>query len=105
MSDRRVAAAVLVLSLLGSVRTAPLARAVEDAPPAAAIAEEVTQGALRVSRGGAVVECPLRHTDVQAQVSGFLARVRVTQTFENPYDEPIGPCTSSPCRTAPPWTT
>ena len=27
--------------------------------------------------------CPLRHTEVRAAISGFLARVTVTQTFEN----------------------
>lgn len=55
-----------------------------------ALFEDVTQGALRVLRpGGEVVECPLRHTDVQIDVSGFVARARVTQTFENPWDEPI----------------
>ena len=32
---------------------------------------------------------PLRHTDVQAQVSGNVARVEVTQTFENPYNDPL----------------
>lgn len=32
---------------------------------------------------------PLRHTDVQAKVSGVSAMYTVTQTFENPYDEPI----------------
>ena len=39
--------------------------------------------------GGESRTFPLRHTDVQAQVSGNLARVEVTQTFENPYDEPL----------------
>ena len=33
--------------------------------------------------------CPLRHTDVQAQISGPLARVTVTQEFENPFSEKI----------------
>ena len=33
--------------------------------------------------------CPLRHTDVRADVAGFLARVNVTQEFENPFDEKI----------------
>jgi Ca-activated chloride channel family protein len=33
--------------------------------------------------------CPLKHTDVQAEISGFLARVTVTQEFENPLDENI----------------
>lgn len=51
---------------------------------------DVTQGALRVkTEAGGVVECPLRHTDVTASISGFIARVTVTQTFFNPYDEKI----------------
>ena len=32
---------------------------------------------------------PLRHTDVRTKVSGMSAIYTVTQTFENPYDEPI----------------
>jgi len=32
---------------------------------------------------------PLRHTDVHAQVDGMAAIYTVTQTFENPFDEPI----------------
>src|SRR5581483_536488 len=33
--------------------------------------------------------CPLKHTDVQATISGPLARVTVTQEFENPFREKI----------------
>jgi Ca-activated chloride channel family protein len=33
--------------------------------------------------------CPLEHTDVQATVSGFVARVTVTQRFGNPFPDPI----------------
>jgi Ca-activated chloride channel family protein len=33
--------------------------------------------------------CPLKHTDVQADVAGYVARVSVTQEFENPTKEPI----------------
>lgn len=33
--------------------------------------------------------CPLRHTDVQVSVSGFVARVVVTQEFENPFPDPV----------------
>jgi Ca-activated chloride channel homolog len=52
--------------------------------------KDVTQGALRITRpGGGVIECPLKHTDVQAEVSGFIARVKVTQTFRNPTQEKI----------------
>ena len=50
---------------------------------------EVTQGALRVKVDAEVVECPLKHTDVKVNISGFIARVTVTQTFSNPYDEKI----------------
>jgi Ca-activated chloride channel homolog len=33
--------------------------------------------------------CPLKHTDVQARITGALARVTVTQEFENPFAEKI----------------
>ena len=35
------------------------------------------------------VELPLKHTDVQAEIAGFVTRVKVVQTFSNPYDDPI----------------
>jgi len=55
-----------------------------------ALEKDVTQGALRVVKDdGTVVECPLRHTDVKADVAGFIARVKVTQTFTNPTDDRI----------------
>jgi Ca-activated chloride channel family protein len=55
-----------------------------------AMEQEVTQGALRVKRpDGQIVECPLKHTDVKAEVTGFIARVKVTQTFFNPYPDKI----------------
>jgi len=60
-----------------------------DSSPAP-IEEEVTQGALRVEQeDGTIVECPLKHTDVKADISGFIARVKVTQTFANPFNERI----------------
>ena len=60
-------------------RSAPEAKAAPDD-----VANEVTQGALRFKNPeGTYVECPLKHTDVSANISGFIARVRVTQTFVN----------------------
>jgi Ca-activated chloride channel family protein len=41
----------------------------------------------RDGRPGAV--CPLKHTAVDVEITGFLSRVRVTQQFENPLPEPI----------------
>ncbi len=32
---------------------------------------------------------PLKHTEVKARVSGNVSRVEVTQSFENPYDQPL----------------
>ena len=50
-----------------------------------------TQGALQVvdPNGKPRALCPLKHTDVKAQISGFLSRVVVTQEFENPFKEKI----------------
>lgn len=39
--------------------------------------------------GKSLGQCPLKHTDVTANVSGYVARVRVEQTFQNPYKEKI----------------
>ena len=61
----------------------------ETLQPITSIEEEVTQGALRVEVDEQIVECPLKHTDVKANIAGFIARVTVTQTFHNPYDEKI----------------
>ncbi|HZE72501.1 MAG TPA: VIT and VWA domain-containing protein [Pyrinomonadaceae bacterium] len=48
-------------------------------------------GSLQVvdSAGKPKGSCPLKHTDVKAEISGFLSRVSVTQEFENPYQEKI----------------
>jgi Ca-activated chloride channel homolog len=51
----------------------------------------VTPGGLQVldPKGQPKADCPLKHTDVEADVSGFLARVTVTQEFENTFKEKI----------------
>lgn len=50
-----------------------------------------TQGALQAfdQDGKPAGECPLKHTEVKAQVSGFLSRVTVTQDFENKFSDKI----------------
>src|SRR5215510_2104248 len=50
-----------------------------------------TAGALQVvsPEKGVVGACPLKHTDVKAEISGFISRVVVTQQFENPFQEKI----------------
>lgn len=57
----------------------------------AAAPGKITQGALQaIGRDGQPrAECPLKHTDVKAEVSGSLARVTVTQEFHNPFQDKI----------------
>ncbi|MFN3324893.1 MAG: VIT and vWA domain-containing protein [Bryobacteraceae bacterium] len=44
---------------------------------------------LRLDRDGAPAPCPLRRTDVKAEIAGGMARVSVTQEFVNPINEKI----------------
>ncbi len=80
-------------TLLGLGAALALAGSFADRPGQAAMAgtvepgrlQEITQGSL-VSLdidGKPAAECPLKHTDVNAEISGFLARVTVMQEFLN----------------------
>jgi Ca-activated chloride channel family protein len=46
-------------------------------------------GALVLPRGDAFVPVPLKHTDVKANIAGYVATVDVVQQFHNPYDGKI----------------
>src|ERR1043166_3626570 len=50
-----------------------------------------TEGSLAAvdSKGNPQGQCPLKHTEVKTEISGFLARVVVTQEFENPFTDKI----------------
>jgi len=66
------------------------AEAEESAASRTKLYEHVTQGALRTcTETGEIVDCPLKHTEVRAFISGFIARVRVIQTFTNHTKEKI----------------
>ncbi len=58
---------------------------------AAAATGSPGSGALEIVDQGGVIKgsCPLKHTDVRGAISGFLARVTVSQIFENPSEKPI----------------
>ncbi len=43
----------------------------------------------RAPDGKALGPCPLKHTDVAVELTGFVARVTVTQLFENRFTEPV----------------
>lgn len=61
-----------------------------EVPEGVSIASgEVTQGSLHILKDDKTLELPLKHTDVDAYVTGYIARVNVTQHFTNPYKEPI----------------
>ncbi len=67
-----------------------LVQATDESPHIAQVTDEVSVGGLYVQGEESEQQVfPLRHTDVQAQVSGNVARVEVTQTFENPFDDPL----------------
>ncbi len=59
--------------------------------PTVAAAPGETSGSLQIlgPNGALTGSCPLKHTDVRGAISGFMARVEVTQTFENSATEKI----------------
>lgn len=73
------AASILALAAFQYLPTTVAAQATE------------TQGSLQVidESGKPKAICPLKHTDVRVEISGFLSRVNVTQEFENPFKEKI----------------
>jgi len=58
---------------------------------AAAFGQQATEGSLYAvgKQGKELGACPLKSTSVKADISGFMARVRVQQEFQNTFSEPI----------------
>src|SRR5688572_13732625 len=79
---------ILIALLLGCLT--PLARAAEQ-QPAAPEKPVVPGGELQIlgKDGKPKAYCPLKHTDVTADIAGFIARVKVKQIFHNPSDEKV----------------
>ncbi len=80
------------LSLFAVLATAIIGLNFLQSPGAVVSAQNVaTQGSLQIvdPTGQPKAICPLKHTEVKAQISGFLARATVTQEFENPFKEKI----------------
>ncbi len=78
-----LAAAGAALTLYSAARPAP-ARPEPKPGPAGPQKAERSGTLLALDRDGRpAIACPLRHTDITADISGFLARVNVTQEFEN----------------------
>jgi len=79
-----------VLCLAGYITLAQVAKT-RGAGFVASASTRATQGALQIvdPEKGIVADCPLKHTGVKAEISGFISRVIVTQEFENPLKEKI----------------
>ncbi len=79
-----------VLLALG-ILTIPIALALYSPGTVVSAQTGDTPGSLTVvdAQGRARSTCPLKHTDVKADISGFISRVTVTQQFENPFKEKI----------------
>ncbi len=93
----RAAALAAALLLLGATAGADAPR-IEPEPEGGRCGVPVPQGWCGTGTGGLHVqvdgvaqtrEFPLKHTDVRADVTGPVARVTVTQTFQNPFEETI----------------
>ena len=82
-------AAIGLLACLTTYSSSPTLARIEGKNLAAL--ESTGQGSLQVSSPDPDLQglCPLEHTDVAAEISGSLARVRVTQRFRNPHSEKI----------------
>jgi len=80
-----------LLILLLSVLALPVILALYFPPTTVSAQTGDTSGALTVvdATGKPKLTCPLKHTDVKAEISGFISRVVVTQQFENPFPEKI----------------
>jgi Ca-activated chloride channel homolog len=82
-----ICALIFLAIAIASINLVPA----NDSGVVKAAAGKVTQGALEVldHEGRPRAVCPLKHTDVKAEVSGQLARVTVTQEFRNPFRDKI----------------
>jgi len=57
-------------------------------PAASSQVQDLGEGSMQVVGNGQRI-LPLKHTEVKAEISGFVAEVSVTQVFSNPADKPI----------------
>ncbi|HEY0094559.1 MAG TPA: VIT domain-containing protein, partial [Archangium sp.] len=95
----RAALAALIVCLLSVPASAQESASSCPAAASPLSSGAITQGTLvaRLRRHADAQGCPesqpqhfsLKRTEVDAEVSGFLASVTVTQVFENPYAEPL----------------
>lgn len=80
-------AGVIILALFLTFAFSAFAQPAESPVPPGG----VTEGTLNAldKDGNPLGSCPLEHTDVNVDISGFIARVNLTQRFGNPFPDPI----------------
>ena len=80
---------VLLAAVAGTSLLLP--RHERRADAAAVSVTGASAGALQIldKTGKPVADCPLKHTDVQADIAGYVARVTVTQQFHNANASPV----------------
>jgi len=81
------AVGTIVLSLPPSGQV--VAQRTRTASPTTQTQQQPTGGLFVQSKDGQQQVFPLKHTEVKAKVSGNVSRVEVTQTFENPFSDPL----------------
>ncbi|MFY9557241.1 MAG: VIT and VWA domain-containing protein [Blastocatellia bacterium] len=89
--QRRLALFLAIFTMLSIVGYISFAKRAQHPNLVTAASNSHTEGALQVvdPEKGLGASCPLKHTDVKAEISGFISRVVVTQQFENPFKEKI----------------
>ena len=91
----KITFAVLIVMSLAAITWASIAQRKPNRIPNPTIIKDLptqsTQGELTIydKEGKPSGMCPLKHTDVKADISGFLVRATVTQEFENTADHKI----------------
>ncbi len=91
VSAALLSVALCTASVITTVQT-PAAKAIGVSGSAGNVANCGEVGFLVAISGVGKKElgrCPLKHTDVNAEVSGFVSRVTVKQQFHNPFNEKI----------------
>src|ERR1044071_7499757 len=86
MNPRRVTLMAVITAAIAIVVWSSRSR-----PAQAASADNAAPGQLTLlnRKGQAAGLCPLKHTDVTADIAGYVARVTVKQEFINPSREPV----------------
>src|SRR5438067_435602 len=86
MLARRFALLAVMATTLSVVAGTSRSRSAQPATPESAAPGQLT---ILNGKGEAAALCPLKHTDVTADIAGYVARVTVKQEFINPSKEPV----------------